>query len=723
MATNFNLTPANEPGEGREEERQTERDERALRRDQVRDAQEKEEEERRLQNQGLDRLGQAQEEENQLQKQDDDQARQAQDKEEQERQLMDQGVLISDGEDAHLYTPHIQQDRDEDDWSTEQSSVFSTELNGAEDEVSERVLEIQEKTHRFQAEQQLMEIRMDDLDRREKAAAEHERELSDRQKQFKEELAIKEAKIREDMNKKLQQQMYEQSLQLLQKMEVEMAEKQRIAEQREIELVEREKSLREAEVRWKMREAQLEKDYLEQVKKEVENEFVNRATALHTPPPSEKKSQIIGGARRKDTFYDPARSQIDFGSTYRKEIEPGRDVKETENLIKKESKKRKPEETIAPNTMPNNMKRQYENRNEDILRPDKTHVEVSKTFQPDMKLAPPTSSQLSDTAPRSFALQRQGKDNSKENDVGETNTVRPPVYDYGKVPTISKFSGSTPVPKSESSFEDWKLEVESLIEMNMYPDIAIAQNIRRSLVGQAKSVLQAMGPKATSRQILSRLQSIFGNVASGEAIMQEFYTAEQRFDESTVDWGLRIENILHRAIEKKSVKEDKNEKLKSKFWRSLSNQDLKNATKMYLESIEEFDEFRMKVRQEEYTMNKVDTKQTEQKQNKGRQAVQHQPVVEMSGDHLSILQSLVERMTALEQSYNRQYNQRSYGRGRHRGRRGRGHGRRGRGRCFYDDEEYDEDFEDDKKEETEQMQPATQKPGGLNSKKSPSQGR
>ena len=46
-----------------------------------------------------------------------------------------------------------------------------------------------------------------------------------------------------------------------------------------------------------------------------------------------------------------------------------------------------------------------------------------------------------------------------------------------------------------------------------------------------------MGPKATSRQILSRLQSIFGNVASGEAIMQEFYTAEQRFDESTVDWG------------------------------------------------------------------------------------------------------------------------------------------------------------------------------------------
>ena len=65
---------------------------------------------------------------------------------------------------------------------------------------------------------------------------------------------------------------------------------------------------------------------------------------------------------------------------------------------------------------------------------------------------------MSDTATRSVALQREEKDNSKENDIAETNTVRPLVYDYGKVPTISKFSGSIPVPKSESNFEDWKLE-------------------------------------------------------------------------------------------------------------------------------------------------------------------------------------------------------------------------------------------------------------------------
>ena len=45
--------------------------------------------------------------------------------------------------------------------------------------------------------------------------------------------------------------------------------------------------------------------------------------------------------------------------------------------------------------------------------------------------------------------------------------------------------------------------------------------------------------------------------------------------------------------------------LKSKFWRSLYNQDLKNATKMYKESIHDFEGFRKKVRTEEYEMKKV----------------------------------------------------------------------------------------------------------------------
>ena len=256
--------------------------------------------------------------------------------------------------------------------------------------------------------------------------------------------------------------------------------------------------------------------------------------------------------------------------------------------------------------------------------------------------------------------------------------------------------------------------------MKVYHNISIAQAIRKSLTGQARSVLQAMGPKAKPEQIISRLESIFGNVASGEAVLQEFYTAEQRQDESTVDWGLRLENVLQRAIEKNHVTGDKNEMLKSKFLRSLYNQDLKNATKMYKESMHDFEGFRKKVREEEYEMKKVVTRQTDQRQNKGRQAAQHQPVINVSEDQVEVLKHLVERMTSLEQNYQQRYQ--GYGRGQKRGRRGRGHGRRGGGRVGNNYEE-GQGLESDKKEDTDQNKSANQNPSCLNSTKSPSQGR
>ena len=326
------------------------------------------------------------------------------------------------------------------------------------------------------------------------------------------------------------------------------------------------------------------------------------------------------------------------------------------------------------------------------------------------------NSRLSKESDRNESLQKESIE-KKEKVVSETKSTGLPAQEsFYMKPYVGKFSGSDPVPKSESSFEDWKLEVESLIEPKIYPDISIAQAIRKSLIGQAKSVLHAMGPKARPEDMIKRLESVFGNVASGEAVLQEFYTAEQRADESTVDWGLRLENILQRAIED-HVSGDKNEMLKSKFWRSLYNQDLKNATKMYRESIKDFEQFRKKVREEEYEMKKVVIRQSDQRQKQGRQTAQHQPVVEMSEDHLAVLKSLVERMETMERNY-QQTNQGGYGRGKRRGR-GRGQGR-GRGGQQNDGNDR---WDSKRKEETEQKQPATQHSGSLNLKKSPLEGR
>ena len=84
-----------------------------------------------------------------------------------------------------------------------------------------------------------------------------------------------------------------------------------------------------------------------------------------------------------------------------------------------------------------------------------------------------------------------------------------------------------PTPKNESSFEVWKLETECLIRSGMYPDYIVTQSIRNSLKGHARQTLVTLGPTATSQEIINKLESVFGNVAIGESVIQEFYTASQ----------------------------------------------------------------------------------------------------------------------------------------------------------------------------------------------------
>ena len=55
----------------------------------------------------------------------------------------------------------------------------------------------------------------------------------------------------------------------------------------------------------------------------------------------------------------------------------------------------------------------------------------------------------------------------------------------------------------------------------------IAQAIRKSLLGQAKRVLLLIGEKATVTEIMDRLEGVFGNVASGQSVLQEFYTTSK----------------------------------------------------------------------------------------------------------------------------------------------------------------------------------------------------
>ncbi|XP_053390237.1 trichohyalin-like [Mercenaria mercenaria] len=156
---------------------------------------------------------------------------------------------------------------------------------------------------------------------------------------------------------------------------------------------------------------------------------------------------------------------------------------------------------------------------------------------------------------------------------------------------------------TETTFEEWKIEVEIILKSGLYEENILRQAIRNSLCGHTRKILLTMSPDATIQQIINKLEGIYGNIRSGESVLSEFYMSKQGKDENVSEWGLRLESILQRAIEKGHIKEEQREDmLKTRFWRHLYSEDLKNATRLSFETSKSFEELRRKVRIEENEM-------------------------------------------------------------------------------------------------------------------------
>ena len=171
-------------------------------------------------------------------------------------------------------------------------------------------------------------------------------------------------------------------------------------------------------------------------------------------------------------------------------------------------------------------------------------------------------------------------------------------------PFLSSFSGTEPVPNKEVSFESWKQETKFFINSNCYSELTVNQIMRNSLRGQARKFVNTLRPNVSTTEMIEKLEGVFGNVASGESIVQEFYDAYQKPDDSTTLWGIRLEEIFERARDKGHVTlEQRENMLRNKFWRGLYRTDLKNATHVYFVSDKiDFEMLRKKVKAEEYEM-------------------------------------------------------------------------------------------------------------------------
>lgn len=177
-----------------------------------------------------------------------------------------------------------------------------------------------------------------------------------------------------------------------------------------------------------------------------------------------------------------------------------------------------------------------------------------------------------------------------------------PYLKSPEVPKIPQFSGED--LKGDVSYREWRFEVQCLSNDPDMTDSVLSQAIRKSLRGTARKMLIPLGENATLTSVLRKLDNLFGDISTNGMVMQEFYNAFQKEEESVTDFGCRLESLLHVAIENGHTDPNsKNEMLKHKFWTSLSSSSLKSQTRHKYDTIRDYDTLLREIRKVEKEIN------------------------------------------------------------------------------------------------------------------------
>lgn len=193
---------------------------------------------------------------------------------------------------------------------------------------------------------------------------------------------------------------------------------------------------------------------------------------------------------------------------------------------------------------------------------------------------PPISSLFSTNAPNSSTYQPL---------VGSLQTQH-----QFTLPRLSQFSGEGK-GANEVSFRQWRFEVVGLLNEG-FNDSRIIGSMWRNLRGKAAEALMNLGQSATVNRVLEKFDKLFGEVQQPEVLLQSYFDAEQRTDESVSAWSCRLESLLselrHWQLEARQM-------LRSKFWSGLTNQRIKDAIRHHYEMGMAFEELLVEARARE----------------------------------------------------------------------------------------------------------------------------
>ena len=222
------------------------------------------------------------------------------------------------------------------------------------------------------------------------------------------------------------------------------------------------------------------------------------------------------------------------------------------------------------------------------------------------------------------------------------------------IPKIPFFSGDSPPQKGDITYNEWRFEISCLIsDSEMLPSV-ILQALRRSLRGTARKMLIPLGEKATVKDILTKLDSLFGDVTTKGMVMQEFFNCVQGADESVTAFGCRLESLLQTAIDSGNLSQEaKNDLLRHKFWTSLQSERLKSQTRHKYDTIKNYDDLLREIRMVEKEIS-IGTITNKSKPHQHPVYASHEQELSTLEDKMnSKIQSLESRLeTKLDEKFN-----------------------------------------------------------------------
>ena len=229
-------------------------------------------------------------------------------------------------------------------------------------------------------------------------------------------------------------------------------------------------------------------------------------------------------------------------------------------------------------------------------------------------------------------------------DTWQEPDVRTTIMSTYQHPRISTFCGES--GKSDVSWDCFKFEIEALLVEGIYSKEQILQGIRRAVRGEVAEIVRRLGPGASVREVMCKLESTYGNIDTQETIMKKFYSCTQQAGESVTAFAARLEDHFNRGTELGCLSRSDTHILKGVLYQGL-RRELKQLSAYKCDTISDYDRFKIELR-------KIEAEQKEGNNKPCRPATNHSQAGQETsaksemGQVKDLLQQLSDRISQLE---------------------------------------------------------------------------